>query len=263
MAPGAKDVRTLEGDVAIVTGAGSRIGAATARELARRGATVVLVARRMDDLQVHAHAIREAGGKALTMPADVGDAGAVQLLAERTLSTFGRVDVVVNNGDACWLATLESSSADEIARVVEVNLLSLMLLTRAVLPGMRDRRRGAIISVESLSGPVATEPAHAATKSGVRGFSLCLRRQVVRTGVSVSLVSLGSDASVGGEVMGRLPGPDAVAATIADLVTEPRHEVDIQCGRYGLASAEEAVLAPVYLAPNGHQHISQVKKGAT
>ena len=249
MASRAVDRRTLAGHVAIVTGAGSGVGAGTARELGRRGAVVVLVARRINDVRVHARAIRAAGGEAVAIPADVANANAVELLADRTLATFGRVDVLVNSCDASWLATLESSSAEEIVRLVEVNLLSLMLLTRAVLPGMLDRHRGAIIAVDSLSAPLATEPVHAATAFGVRGFSLSLRRQVVGSGVSVSLVSLRkSDAAWAGQATLRVPAPGDVAAAIADLVTEPRREVDIAHGRYSFTSAEEGVPAPADLA---------------
>jgi NADP-dependent 3-hydroxy acid dehydrogenase YdfG len=264
MLPGARDRPALAGDVAIVTGAGSGVGAATARELARRGATVVLAARRMNDLQVHARAIRAAGGEAMAIPTDVADANAVELLAERTLATLGRVDVLVNSCDAWWLATLESSSAEEIVRLVEVNLISLILLTRAVLPGMLHRHHGAIISVESLSRPVPLEPVHAATKWGIRGFSLSLRGQVTGTGVSVSSVSLGKiDTPSTTQARVRVPGADVVAATIADLVTEPHREVEIHRSRYVLASAEE-IPPPTDLAQRRRHHgVPQDQGGAT
>src|SRR5919198_1638612 len=90
----------LAGQVAIVTGASWGIGAATARELGRRGATVVLAARRGDELEAQARAVRAAGGTAVAIPTDVADPAQVTRLVERTLAAFGRVDVLVNNAGA-------------------------------------------------------------------------------------------------------------------------------------------------------------------
>src|SRR5579875_2452898 len=183
---------SLADQVAIVTGASSGIGAATARELAQRGATVVLAARRAGMLERRAESIREVGGRAIAIPADVADPSDVTMLAERTLAAFGRVDVLVNNAGASWSRPLASSPPDQIIGLARVNLLGAMLLTRAVLPHMLQQQRGAIISVGSLSGRVAMEPLYSATKYGLRGFSLALRRQLAGTGVSVCLVSPGN-----------------------------------------------------------------------
>src|SRR5580704_10563960 len=99
----------LSGEVAIVTGASSGIGAATARELGRRGATVVLAARRAGLLDAQTRSIREAGGKAVALPTDVAEPEDVIMLAERTLAAFGRVDVLVNNAGVFWSRSLVSS----------------------------------------------------------------------------------------------------------------------------------------------------------
>src|SRR5215213_6032519 len=233
---------TLIDEVAIVTGASSGIGAATARELGRRGATVVLAARRTDALEAQTGAIREAGGEAMAIPTDVADATQVTLLVDRTVATFGRVDVLVNNAGASWSRPLASSHPDEVAGLLEVNLLGAMLLTRAVLAGMLERRHGAIISVGSLSGRVAMEPLYSATKYGLRGFSLALRRQVADSGVSVSLVSPGNiRTAMTRHVKARLPQPDLVATTIADLVTRPRREVVIPGRHYAIAWLEQVL----------------------
>jgi NADP-dependent 3-hydroxy acid dehydrogenase YdfG len=171
-------------EVAIVTGASSGIGAAAALELGRRGVRVVLAARRVDKLGAHVQMVKAAGGGALTIPTDVADPKRVTRLVERTMATSGRVGVLVNNAGANWLRPLATSSPDEVIHVLEVNLLGAMLLTRAVLPGMLARRHGAIVSVGSLSRRVAMEPLYSATKNGLRGFSLALRRQVAGSGVS-------------------------------------------------------------------------------
>lgn len=234
--------RPLAGEVAIVTGASSGIGAATAHELGRRGATVVLAARRVNELEAHAHAIRQAGGDGLAIPTDVADATEVRQLVRRTTAAFGRVDVLVNNAGAGWRRPLASSPHDEVIRLVEVNLLGAVLLTRAVLPGMLERRHGAIVSVGSLSGRVAMEPLYSATKYGLRGFSLALRRQVAGSGVSVSLVAPGNiDTAMTRHVPARMPEPDLVAIKIADLIAHPRREVVVPRRHYAIAWLEQAL----------------------
>jgi NAD(P)-dependent dehydrogenase (short-subunit alcohol dehydrogenase family) len=229
-------------DVAIVTGASSGIGAATARELARRGTTVILAARRVNELEAQAHAIREAGGEAMAVPTDVADANQVTQLAERAVATFGRIDVLVNNAGAGWSRPLASSPRDEVIGLLEANLLGAILLTRAALPDMLERRRGAVISVGSLSGRVAMEPLYSASKYGLRGFSLALRRQLAGSGVSVSLVSPGNiDTAMTTHVRAAMPKPELVATTIADLVTHPRREVVIPRRHYAIAWLEQVL----------------------
>ena len=232
----------LAGEVAIVTGASSGIGAATARELGRRGATVVLAARRAHLLDAQARSIHQAGGEAIAIPADLADATDIIMLAERALAAYGRVDVLVNNAGAFWSRPLTSSPPDQISGLAQVNLVGAMLLTRAVLPGMLERRHGAIISVGSLSGRVAMEPLYSATKYGLRGFSLALRRQLAGTGVSVSLVSPGNiNTEMTRHVVGRMPEPTLVATAIADLVSHPRREVIVPGWHYAIAWLEQAL----------------------
>src|SRR3954470_12614805 len=97
------------GEIAIVTGASSGIGAATARELARRGAVVVLAARRADALEAQAEAIRAAGGRALAVPTDVTERAQLTNLADCALGAFGRVDILVNNAGASWSTPVATS----------------------------------------------------------------------------------------------------------------------------------------------------------
>jgi nucleoside-diphosphate-sugar epimerase len=218
--------RMLDGEVAIVTGASSGIGAATARALALRGARVVLAARRASELEAQARAIREAGGDAIAVPTDIGDAAEVARLVEGARAAFGRIDVLVNNAGANWTAPLSSTPAEEISRLLRVNLVGAMMLTRAVLPEMLERRHGAIVSVGSVQGRLGIEPLYSATKFGLRGFSLALRRQITGSGVSVSLVMPGNiRTAMTSHLQEEMPGPELIGRTIADLVERPRREV--------------------------------------
>jgi len=233
--------KPLAGEVAIVTGASSGIGAATARELAQRGAAVVLAARRADRLAEQLAEIKRAGGTAIAVPADLADASDITLLVERATQDFGKVDILVNNAGAFWSTALAKSPPDEIAALAQVNLLGAMLTTRAVLPGMLERRHGSIISVGSLSGRVAMEPVYSATKYGLRGFSLSLRRQLAGTGVAVSLVSPGRiSTEMTSHIAAPMPGPELVATTIAGLISKPRREVVVPGKHYAIAWLEQA-----------------------
>lgn len=218
-------MRRMTGQVVIVTGASSGIGAATALELARRGAKVVLAARRAEELAGVERGIREAGGEALAVPADVTDAAQVQRLVERATATYGRVDGLVNNAGIGGGGPLAKTAPEDIARAVNVNLLAAILATRAVLPGMIERRHGAIVSVASVAGHIAIGPVYSATKFGLRGFSLSLRRELHGTGVSVSLVSPGYIRTPLTGNRRSLPGPEIVADAIAGLIVRPRREV--------------------------------------
>jgi NADP-dependent 3-hydroxy acid dehydrogenase YdfG len=251
--------QTLLNEVTIVTGASSGIGAATARELARRGASVVLSARRIDELEAQVEAIEAAGGEAISIPTDVADSAQVTRLVERTLEEFGRVDVLVNNAGANWSRHLAATSPEEVSRLVMVNLLGAMLLTRAVLPQMLGRHHGAIISVGSLAGRVAMEPLYSATKYGLRGFSLALRRQVAGSGVSVSLVSPGNvRTAMTSELDARMPEPDLVATTIAELIVRPRREVVIPRKHYAIVWLEQTLPSMADLA-HRRRHWSRVQ----
>ena len=220
--------RPLTGNVAIVTGASMGIGAATARELAWRGARLVLAARGADQLNAEARSIIASGGEAIAVPTDISDADQVQRLVTKTCDAFGKVDILVNNAAIGWTKLLVHSSPEEIQQIIDINLTGAILMTRAVLPGMVERRSGAIVNVSSVCGRVAVEPLYSATKYGLRGFSLSLRRQLAGSNVSVSLVSPATIRTrMTSELNERKSEPEVVANAIAMLIDRARREITV------------------------------------
>jgi NAD(P)-dependent dehydrogenase (short-subunit alcohol dehydrogenase family) len=227
--------KPLAGRVALITGASGGIGQATARELARQGASVVLAARRTDLLDAMATELGAAGFEALAVPTDLTDTAQIEPLVERALERFGKIDILINNAGIGSSRSLAKTPPEAIRRELEINLVGAILLTRAVLPGMLERQRGAIISIASVAGHVAVEPLYSATKFGVRGFSHALRRQLRGSGISVSVISPGfirTPMTRGMKLP--MPGPEIVARRIARLVRKPKREVIVP-GVYGLA----------------------------
>jgi uncharacterized protein len=178
----------LPGTRVVVTGASRGIGAALAIELAARGAGVVLVARSVEPLEKLA---AELGGEAFA--ADLADAAAIEPLVRR-IEAEGPIDLLVNNAGVDLTGDLVALPADEIARLVAVNLCAPMLLCRAVIPGMRLRGRGHIVNVSSLAGTNAVPglAPYSASKAGLSHFTAGLRADLKGTPITTTLAELGT-----------------------------------------------------------------------
>ncbi|HEY9658768.1 MAG TPA: SDR family oxidoreductase [Allocoleopsis sp.] len=221
-----KQQNRLQDKVVIVTGASSGIGQATALEFARQGAWVVLAARRVEALVTVQQEIEAGGGRAIVIPTDVAEADQVRSLADQVVAAFGRIDVLVNNAGMGAGGAYAEVSPTQISQVVQVNLLSAMLLTRAVLPVMLAQQQGVIISVGSVASQVAVDSIYSATKFGLRGFSQGLARQLRGTGVNSCLVLPGFiQTAMTTHLNAKLPPPTLVANTIVRLALQPRREV--------------------------------------
>ena len=175
----------LQGAVALVTGASSGIGAAAAAMLADRGARLVLAGRDQDALRVIAG---RTGGQALAV--DLAEPDGPERCASLALERWGRVDLLVNNAGAGWAGELAAMPPGVAERLVALNLLAPMRLTRLLLPGMLERGGGHLVYVGSIAGAtgVAREAVYSATKAGLATFADSVREEVAGKGVTVSVV---------------------------------------------------------------------------
>jgi NADP-dependent 3-hydroxy acid dehydrogenase YdfG len=236
----------LNGTVALVTGASSGIGEATAFALAREGATVAIAARRRDRLDVLAARIRESGGTTLVLEADVVAEGQAQHIVERTIAECGRLDVLVNNAGVMLLGRIEGADIAQWRHMLDLNVAALMTLTHAALPHLlvaadgEPRHVADIVNISSVAGRVARlgSGAYNASKWAVNAFSEALRQEVtgrhLRVGViepgavDTELASHNTDPEVLArmrERFGRIERLSAedIAEVILFTVTRPRH----------------------------------------
>ncbi|MHB1712390.1 MAG: SDR family NAD(P)-dependent oxidoreductase, partial [Acidimicrobiales bacterium] len=182
------------GRIALVTGASSGIGAATARELAARGMTVGIVARRAERLAVVLEACRVHAPGSRSWTADLSDPGLAGALAVEVWDAFGHLDILINNAGIPMRRPVTRLTFDEVERVMRTNYLSPVAMTLAVLPKMIRRGQGTIVNVSSLGGRlgVTTEAAYSASKFALCGFSEVMAADLDGSGVKVRLVLPGA-----------------------------------------------------------------------
>jgi short-subunit dehydrogenase len=175
---------------AIVTGASSGIGEATARRFARSGFDVALIARRGERLEDIAKQIETGGGRALPIVADLADESATARAVRDAIKGLGRVDVLVNNAGYSPGAAIEQFTRPEIRHIFEVNLFSTLQLIGAVTPHMRESGGGRIVNIGSVAGVIPAPLAipYAATKAGMHVASDALRLELAAFGIQLSLV---------------------------------------------------------------------------
>ncbi len=202
---------------AIVTGASSGIGAATASALAAAGHPVVLGARRVERCEELAAAIRDAGGEALALPLDLTDNASITTFAQRAESELGPIEVLVSNaGDVQPITTVGAAPA-EFTRQLQVNLLGAQALVHEVVPHMFDRRRGDVVFVTSevAHTPRTHMAAYVASKAGLEAFAKAMAMECEGTGVRVGIVRPGPSSTEQGTTWSE----DAVNAVVADWTT--------------------------------------------
>jgi uncharacterized protein len=218
--------------IAIITGASSGIGEATARRLAREGMRVVLVARRQERLETLAEEIRMSGGIASTLAADLTHEAERARLYEEA----GSADVLVNNAGLGWYGYGDEMAWKTALEMLQVNIEAVVQLSLAFLARMRQRNAGHIINIGSISGSIPSQgiALYGATKSFLDNFTTALHRELTGTGVHISVVRAGpvktefGEAALSKENGGHVPtehvgvSAEVVAERIWSLIRHPR-----------------------------------------
>lgn len=179
--------------VVLITGASSGIGRALAVELGRRGASVALLARRAEELQKVAAEVEEAGGRALTLPADVRDAAEVEASVARVLSEWGRVDVLVANAGISAVLPASELNAKEAGDIIAVNVVGAINSVAAVIPSMVARGAGHLVAVSSLASfrGLPKSSAYSASKAAMSTLFESLRVDLRKSGIHVTTIHPG------------------------------------------------------------------------
>jgi NADP-dependent 3-hydroxy acid dehydrogenase YdfG len=191
---------SLKGTVALITGASSGIGEATARTLAAEGAAVAVLARRLDRLTALTDELRAQGATALALEADITDPQQAHAAIERTVSQLGRVDTLVNNAGTMYAGPVADAPPEEWERMVAVNVNGVLHMTRAALPHLirsaqdSPRRVADLVTISSTAGRVARAgtAVYSLTKFGVTAFSESLRQELQPKRVRVGVVEPGT-----------------------------------------------------------------------
>ncbi len=234
--------KKLQGQVAIVTGAGRGIGAATARRLALAGASVLLTARTASEIEAVAAEIAESDGVALTVPADVGDVEQVEEVVESAVEQFGRVDILINNAALVWpIERTVDTDPDEWYYALQVNLMGPYYMARNVLPLMLNQNYGRIINVSSglARQPMVGAGAYCASKAGLLMFTRVLAAELAGTRVA----SLAFDPGmVDTDMQADLRSVDGEEAQVDTSLWHRAHE------QGALRAADDAARALFWLA---------------
>jgi NADP-dependent 3-hydroxy acid dehydrogenase YdfG len=206
--------RPLSGRVALVTGASSGIGEATAVALAQAGAAVAIGARRADRLSALAEELDGEGARVLTLDLDVTDEASCRDAVARTRAELGGLDVLVNNAGVMLLGTIVGADPEDWRRMLDTNVLGVMYPTHAAIDGMLEQGSGDIVNISSTAGRTARAGAgvYNASKWAVNAFSESLRQEVTARGVRISLVEPGA---VETELRSHITQPEAKAAALA------------------------------------------------
>jgi short-subunit dehydrogenase len=230
--------RQLKGAVVLITGASSGIGRAAAFAFAKEGAKLVLAARRRDQLEEVAAAVRSLGGEAVAVQTDVADRRQVEAAVNSAVSAFGRLNILVNNAGIGYYGMFEEMPLEEIEALWNVNMMGTIYATQAAIPLMRKQGGGQIINIASVAGKIGNpgNAIYCATKFAMVGMSEALRVELHGSGIEVSVICpIGTNTEFfeassarskrDHRPMGPIQTPEKVARTIVRCAKRPRPEV--------------------------------------
>jgi NADP-dependent 3-hydroxy acid dehydrogenase YdfG len=245
----------LEGRKAVVTGASSGIGEATALALAGEGATVALGARRKDRLDQLAEKIGADGGSAHSFEVDIGDEQAARAFIEGSAEQMGSLDILVNNAGVMLLGPIEGTDTEEWRQMVNVNLLGLLYCTQTAMPLIRESGGGDIVNLSSVAGRTASlgSGVYNLTKWGVNGFSESLRQEALHSGIRVTVVEPGFVAT---ELQGHNENPVVVEAIekMREQIGELLEAEDIAAAiLYAVSQPQRVSVNEMLIRPTGQQ----------
>jgi 2-deoxy-D-gluconate 3-dehydrogenase len=209
---------SLDGRIAVVTGAGRGLGAAAVRSLAEAGADVALLARNKEELEAMAAEVEAHGRQAISLAVDVTNEAEVEAAADHVVSLFGRIDILVNNAGRAMVGPLLEMDAAKLRDVFEVNVFGAFLVARAFGAHMVAQRKGTVINVGSIAGLAgeAEMTAYSATKGALHSFTQSLAIEWARHGVTVNCIAPGyirtdlnkaalDDPKIGPKMVQRIP----------------------------------------------------------
>ncbi len=185
---------TIEGKVAIVTGASSGIGYATALALSKAGVKVAIGARRIDKLEQLENEIKKNGGEALAQKLDVTKKTDCDAFVDQVVKKWGTVDILVNNAGLMPLSFVKNLKVDEWEQMVDVNIKGVLFCTAAVIPYLKEKKSGHIVNISSVAGRIVfpAGSVYCATKHAVAAFSEGLRQELsVRSNIRVTCIEPG------------------------------------------------------------------------
>jgi NADP-dependent 3-hydroxy acid dehydrogenase YdfG len=237
---------SLAGKFALITGASSGIGEATAIAMAQAGAAVAIGARRTDRLESLAARLRNDGARVLTLKLDVNDEDACREAVQLTHSEFGGLDILVNSAGLMLLGPIIDADTEDWRRMVSTNILGLMYMTHASAPIMVEQGWGDIVNISSVAGRLARSGAgvYNASKWAVNAFSESLRQEVTKRGVRVSVIE-----------------PGAVATELTDHIThsQSKQSVEQWIGSIRTLQAEDIARAIIYVVTQpAHVAINEI-----
>src|SRR3954454_1188030 len=244
----------LSGKVALVTGASSGIGEATAEALAGAGAAVAIGARRRDRLDALAARLRDKGATVLQLDLDVTDEQQCRTAVHRTREELGGLDVLVNNAGVMLLGTIVGADTEDWRRMLHTNVLGLMYMTSAAIEGMVEQGSGDVVNISSVAGRVARygSGVYNASKWAVNAFSESLRQEVTGRGVRISLVEPGMVAT---ELSDHITQPAAKAASkeMAANMTPLQAEDIARAIRYVVTQPPHVAINEVLVRPTDQE----------